>query len=62
MRFEQIFDDLTFKHMHALRKRFELLLLNTCDVKKILTMIVRIKLLLKSYLVCSDFSEKYDIG
>ena len=49
---EQVFDNLTFKHMDALRKQihsrrlcFESLLLDTCNVKKTLTMIAMIKLL-----------------
>ena len=40
----------------------ELLILDTCDGKQMLTMIVRIKLLQKSYLVSSDINEGYDIG
>ena len=55
--------------MDALRKQtqslhrlcFEKLFLDTCNVKQILTMITRIRLLWKSYLVCSDINERYDI-
>ena len=32
-----------------------------CNVEQILTMIARIKLLWKSYLVCSDINERFDI-
>ena len=32
-----------------------------CNVKQILTMIARIELVCKSYLVCSDINERYDI-
>ena len=63
MGFEQVFDSLTFKHMDALRKQIRCLVdyvLNHC-VKQILTMITRIELLWKSYLVCSDIHERYDI-
>ena len=35
--------------------------LDICNVKQILTMITRIRLLWKSYLVCSDVNERYDI-
>ena len=53
MGFEQVFDNLTFKHMDALRKQtwslvdlcFETLFLDLCNVKEIFSMIARIKLL-----------------
>ena len=32
-----------------------------CNVKQILTMIARINLPLKCYLVCSDIKDRYDI-
>ena len=53
MGFELVFDNLTFKHMDALRQQtqrlcFEPLFLDICNAKQILTMITRIKLLLKS--------------
>ena len=35
--------------------------MDICNVQQILTMITRIKLLCKSYLVCSDINERYDI-
>ena len=35
--------------------------LDICNVKQILAMITRNKLLWKSYLVCSDINERYDI-
>ena len=52
MRFEQVFDHLTFKLIDALRKQiqsivdscFELRFLDCCHVNQILIMIVRIKL------------------
>ena len=34
--------------------------MDICNVKQILTMMKRIKLLWKSYLVCSDINERYD--
>ena len=40
----------------------ELLFLDTCKDKQVLTMIVRMKLLYKSYLACSDINERYGIG
>ena len=40
---------------------FEPLFLDICSVKQILTMITRIKLLWKSYSVCSDINEWYEI-
>ena len=69
MGIEQVFDNLTFKHMDALRKQIQSLVdyvlnhcfLDICNVKQILTMITRIKLIWKSYLVCSDINERYDI-
>ena len=36
--------------------------LDLCNVKESLRMITRINLLYKSYLTCSDFNERYDIG
>ena len=69
MGFEQVFDNITVKHMDALRAAsvsrrlcLELLFLDTWDGKQMLTMIVRNKSLWKSYMVCSDINEKYDIG
>ena len=53
--------------MDALRKQvksvimFSTTVLDVCNVKQILTMIPRIKLLWKSYLVCNDINERYDI-
>ena len=35
--------------------------MDTCNVEQILTMLARIKLLWKSYLVCADINERYDI-
>ena len=69
MGFEQVFNNLTFKHMDALGKqiqslvdlRFEPLFLDICSVEQISTMVARIKLLWKSYLACSDINERYDI-
>ena len=62
MESEQVFENLTFKHMDALRKQIQYLAdLEICNVNQILTMITRIKLLWKSYSVCSDIDEKYDI-
>ena len=68
MGFEQFFDNLTFKRMDALRNQIQsvvdllkLLILDTCDGKHILTIIVRIKLLYESCLVCSDINERYYI-
>ena len=68
MGFEQVFDNLTFKLMDALRKQIQSLVdyslnhsLDICNVKQILTMVARIKLLWKSYLFCSDVNKKYDI-
>ena len=52
---KQVFDNLTFKDIDALRKQiqstvcFEPLFVDICNVKQILTMIARIKLLCKSY-------------
>ena len=70
MGFKQVFDNVTFKHMDALRKQIQSLIdyvLNHCfwtypTVNQILTMIARIQLLSKSYLVFSDINERYDIG
>ena len=52
MEFEQVFHNLTFKRMSTLRKKiqsvvdsFKLPILDKCNLKQILTMIVRIKLL-----------------
>ena len=36
--------------------------MDICNVKQILTMRSRTELLWKSYLVCSDINERYDIG
>ena len=67
MGFEQVFDNLTFKHMTALRKKIQsvtdyfskLLFLATCNLQKqILTMIARIKLLAKFYLACFVISTR----
>ena len=51
MGFEQIFDNLAFKCMDALRKKIHYLVdilklpfLDTCNVKHTLTLIIRIKL------------------
>ena len=59
----QVFHNLTFKRVTALRKDslchllfFKPLFLATCKLKQSLTMIVRIKLLQKFYLVCSDIN------
>ena len=56
MGFEQVFDNVTFKRVAALRKRFSLpsiifkqLFLRTCSLKQILAMIVRIRLLWKFF-------------
>ena len=35
--------------------------MDICNVRQILTMIATIRLLWKSYLVCSDIIERYDI-
>ena len=35
--------------------------MDICSVKQILTMIAKIKLLWKSYLVCCDINKRYDI-
>ena len=69
MGFEQVFDKLTFKHMEALGKQIQSLVdyalkncfWDLCNSKQILTMIAMINLLWKSYLVCSDINERYDI-
>ena len=50
MRFEQVFDNLAFKRMTALRKKIQsvvdyfckLLFLGTCSLNQVVTMIVRI--------------------
>ena len=70
MGFKQVFDNLTVKHMDALRKQIQSLadfVLNhcfwdLCNVKEILRMITRNNLLQKSYLVSSDINDRYDIG
>ena len=56
MEFEQVFDNLTFKHTDAQRKQIQSLFdyvlnyfLDTCNAKQILTTIIRIKLLWKSF-------------
>ena len=38
------------------------LFLDLCNIKEILRMIARNNLLYKSYLVCFDINEGYDIG
>ena len=53
MGFGQVFDNLTFKRLTALRRKIQSVadyflltaFLTTCNLKQILTMIVRIKLL-----------------
>ena len=69
VRFEQVFDNLTFKRTDPLRKRFRLSsilfcasFLGKCNIKQILTMIKRIKLVQRHHMVCFDISERYDIG
>ena len=60
---EQVFNNLPFNHMDALRKKiqsliyFEPLFLEIRNVTQILTMI---NLFWKYYLVCSDINENYD--
>ena len=69
MGFEQVFDNLTSNHMDALRKQIQScvdyvlnpLFFDISNVKQILTMIARINLLWKCYLVCFDVNERYDI-
>ena len=68
MGFEQVIDNITFKRMDVLRKKIQSLLdyvlkyfLDTCNLKQILTLIITIKSFMKSYLVCSDINERYDI-
>ena len=69
MGFEWVFNSLTFKHMDTLRKQIHSLVyyvsepqfLDICNVKQMFTVITRNKLFWKSYLVCSDINERYDI-
>ena len=70
MGFREVFDNLTFDRMTASRKKIQsvadlfskLLFLATCNLKIILTTIVRTRLLQKFYFVCSDINKRYDIG
>ena len=69
MGFGQVLDNLTFKNMDTFEETdsvsrrlcLEPLFLDICSVKQIFTLITRIKLLWKSYLVCSDINERYHI-
>ena len=60
MGFEKVLD----KEKDSVSRRlcFELLFLDTCNLKQILTMIIRIEILQKSNLVCSDINERHDIA
>ena len=65
MGFKQVFDTYgCFEETDPVsrRLRFEPLFLDLCNVKELLRMISRFDLLWKSYLVCSNFSESYDIA
>ena len=64
--FEQVFDNLSLKSKDAFEETdsvsrricLELLFLDSCRLRQILTIIVRIKQLLESVLVCSDVNER----
>ena len=67
MGFKQVFDNLTVKHMDALRKQIQSLVdyvlnqfLDICNVKQILTN-RKDYITLEVYLVCSAINERYDI-
>ena len=71
MRFKQVFDNLCscqaygcYEETDSVSRRlcFEPLFFDLCNVKENLRMIARNNLLQKSYLVCSDINERYDIG
>ena len=64
MGFGQVSDNLTFKHMTALRKKVQSaavcclnLFFATCNLKQIFTMAVRIKLPENFYFTCSDINK-----
>ena len=66
MELEQVFDNLTFKPIHALGKKIQstvdffcATVFDTYNGKQILTMIVRMKLLQQFCLVYSDTNDRY---